>query len=592
MPSTVKVRINAARDLPPLQHVKLSADAYVSFTLGGHSEFISDIEDMSPSSNMFKLGKSAPKRKCYKDKTSVVRRSLNPEWKEEFRLDVADDTLLQDEPLIFTVYDADAISTGDGAIGSVYIDLNPLLMRSVFEDNDSNEKDHLEIDGWFPIFCPLEGVRGELCLSIKLNFIGDINPFRDSSAGVQLFPFSSFDQHSSFQIRHVFGFVEELVVSEDVHGEFEFTGNFRLARQGHERRQTLMYLLDASVRRRMCKKVLEMGGNAVMGYYQSFDMEGDSLVARVFGTCVLVERTDKKSNLQFLRNAQLSGKESDAGEDSDRIDENENISGAMKNDMTMATRAAKKYKESSQGEVQLLTLKEFGPRVRVRIGGLVTARSVKYLGKLASKLSDQETRDGWWSELRDEIKSHAKTLGCSHVIGYSEASTIHDDVCVLSISGTAATVRGLPDLTKEHEVWIELERRVLNGNSNSFWSRKRHQRLLTGSPNPSATTGYINTPTANEEDEEDDEEIGPEISNTMSGQLVIREEILEQQEPLSKKVMRRQKHEKRLEKRYMKAVKRSQNKEMFSNRSLTQRNKIMRARLARPCSYCHVPYHQ
>ena len=78
----------------------------------------------------------------------------------------------------------------------------------------------------------------------------------------------------------------------------------------------------------------------------------------------------------------------------------------------------------------------------------------------------------------------------------------------------------------------------------------------------------------------------------MSGQLVIREEILEQQEPLSKKVMRRQKHEKRLEKRYMKAVKRSQNKEILSSRSLTQRNKIMRARLARPCSYCHVPYHQ
>jgi hypothetical protein len=96
-------------------------------------------------------------------------------------------------------------------------------------------------------------------------------------------------------------------------------------------------------------------------------------------------------------------------------------------------------------------MKEFGHHVRVRIGGLVTARSVKYLGKLASKLSDQEARDGWWQELREEISSHAKTLGCSHVIGYSEASTIHDDVCILSLTGTAATVRGLPDLTQEHE---------------------------------------------------------------------------------------------------------------------------------------------
>jgi hypothetical protein len=28
------------------------------------------------------------------------------------------------------------------------------------------------------------------------------------------------------------------------------------------------------------------------------------------------------------------------------------------------------------------------------------SRSVKSLDKLASKLSDQETRDGWWAELR------------------------------------------------------------------------------------------------------------------------------------------------------------------------------------------------
>ena len=45
--------------------------------------------------------------------------------------------------------------------------------------------------------------------------------------------------------------------------------------------------------------------------------------------------------------------------------------------------------KSIEDEVQLLTLKDFGPTVRVRYGGLVTARSVKYLGKLKSNLSDQ-----------------------------------------------------------------------------------------------------------------------------------------------------------------------------------------------------------
>jgi hypothetical protein len=117
-------------------------------------------------------------------------------------------------------------------------------------------------------------------------------------------------------------------------------------------------------------------------------------------------------------------------------------------------------------EVQLLTLRDFDPIVRVRIGGLVTVRSVKYLGNLASKLSDQETRDSWWTELRDEIKSHAKLLCCTHVVGYLEASTIHNDVAILSITGTACTVRGLPDMNnamqnaiansssqQHHELW-------------------------------------------------------------------------------------------------------------------------------------------
>jgi hypothetical protein len=49
---------------------------------------------------------------------------------------------------------------------------------------------------------------------------------------------------------------------------------------GHERRQTLLFLLDARVRRRMARTVLEMGGNAVLGYHQNFDMEGDSGIVR------------------------------------------------------------------------------------------------------------------------------------------------------------------------------------------------------------------------------------------------------------------------------------------------------------------------
>ncbi len=36
------------------------------------------------------------------------------------------------------------------------------------------------------------------------------------------------------------------------------------------------------------------------------------------------------------------------------------------------------------------------------------AKSVKFLGSLANSLSDQETREGWWEELRDEVRNHAR----------------------------------------------------------------------------------------------------------------------------------------------------------------------------------------
>jgi hypothetical protein len=96
-----------------------------------------------------------------------------------------------------------------------------------------------------------------------------------------------------------------------------------------------------------------------------------------------------------------------------------------------------------QADVLLLSLKSFGVHVRIRLGGLVMARSVKFLGKLEATLSDQETREGWWEELRDEIKNHARTVCCTHIIGYTETCTIYGDVCVLSAVGTAAVVKYL-----------------------------------------------------------------------------------------------------------------------------------------------------
>ena len=317
MPSTVKVRVKGARNLPPMDNLRRpmsntgtspmsglfhpstyinvgppSIDAYVVVSLGGHSSNLiastnlgNDDErtkssfdsnsNNNTSNNMATTKANASSisnttsSKGYIAKTKTCRRSLNPVWDEEFRFDVTADSMLQDEPLIFRVCEWDA-NQPDESIGLVYIDLNPLLSTQAAREDEDSHRDtsalRLDawkggistgvIDGWFPLYDTLGGVRGELGLSIKLTYIGDVNIFRDSSAGVRLLPFSTLDPIAGFKISHVFGFVEELVVASDP--EFQWNDDFKRAKTSHETRQTLLYLLDSCVRRRMCKTVLDV----------------------------------------------------------------------------------------------------------------------------------------------------------------------------------------------------------------------------------------------------------------------------------------------------------------------------------------------
>jgi len=92
------------------------------------------------------------------------------------------------------VFDKD-LYTADDMIGSVTIDLNSLLA----------EGSQGRILGWFPLFDTLRGIRGYLRLMIKLEFFGDVNPFKETSAGVQFFSVCSLEGH---ELREIHGFVE------------------------------------------------------------------------------------------------------------------------------------------------------------------------------------------------------------------------------------------------------------------------------------------------------------------------------------------------------------------------------------------------
>lgn len=113
------------------------------------------------------------------------------------------------------MYDYDAITAND-AIGSVTLDLNPLLQTAAVAphtgsyaglqmqaDGTQAASSYLttappmpnyfellnkrQISGWFPLFDTLRGIRGQIRVQVRLHFFGDANPFKDASAEVHFF---------------------------------------------------------------------------------------------------------------------------------------------------------------------------------------------------------------------------------------------------------------------------------------------------------------------------------------------------------------------------------------------------------------------
>nr|CAD7393678.1 unnamed protein product [Timema cristinae] len=269
MPGKVKVKIVAGRNLPVMDRSSDNTDAYVEIKLG-NTTF----------------------------KTDVCRKSLNPQWNSEWYRFEADDSELQDEPLQIRLMDHDTYSAND-AIGKVYLDLNPLLLPVVpgpvknvwSSDNSTTSSTSLSggavMSGWIPVYDTMHGIRGEVNVIVKVELFSDFNKFRQSSCGVQFFcsPVIPYGYHA--QVIH--GFVEELVVNDDP--EYQWIDKIRTPRASNEARQTLFLKLSGELQRKIGLKALDLGGNAVIGYQQCFDLEGESgIVVRGIGTAVTLVR--------------------------------------------------------------------------------------------------------------------------------------------------------------------------------------------------------------------------------------------------------------------------------------------------------------
>ncbi|XP_049639736.1 C2 domain-containing protein 5 isoform X2 [Suncus etruscus] len=474
MPGKLKVKIVAGRHLPVMDRASDLTDAFVEVKFG-NTTF----------------------------KTDVYLKSLNPQWNSEWFKFEVDDEDLQDEPLQITVLDHDTYSAND-AIGKVYIDIDPLLYSEAAT----------VISGWFPIYDTIHGIRGEINVVVKVDLFNDLNRFRQSSCGVKFFCTTSIPKCYRAVIIH--GFVEELVVNEDP--EYQWIDRIRTPRASNEARQRLISLMSGELQRKIGLKVLEMRGNAVVGYLQCFDLEGESgLVVRAIGTaCTLDKLSSPAAFLPACNSPSKDMKESPLVHPpshgcrsthnspihtatGSRLTQNFSVSvptliytgmgsgsagkegGPFKALLRQQTQSA-----LEQREFPFFTLTAFPPGFLVHVGGVVSARSVKLLDRIHNpafvgimgntrpyKLLDwnsfnsdePETRDAWWAEIRQEIKSHAKALGCHAVVGYSESTSICEEVCILSASGTAAVLnpRFLQDGTVEGCLELRIEENLPAG---------------------------------------------------------------------------------------------------------------------------------
>ncbi|KAJ8955342.1 hypothetical protein NQ318_003436 [Aromia moschata] len=244
MPGKVKVKISSGKNLPVMDRSSDTTDAYVEIKLGSTTY-----------------------------KTDVCRKSLHPQWNTDWYRFEVDDSELQDEPLQIRLMDHDTYSAND-AIGKVYLNLNPLLLpvdgqlAKCSYNGDSST--HHEISGWIPVYDTMHGIRGEVNVTVKVELFSDFNRYRQSSCGVQFFYSRTIPQ--GYHARVIHGFVEELLVNDDP--EYQWIDKIRTPRASNEARQTLFFKLSGELQRKIGVKALNLGGNAVIGYRQSYDLEG------------------------------------------------------------------------------------------------------------------------------------------------------------------------------------------------------------------------------------------------------------------------------------------------------------------------------
>ncbi|KAJ1796088.1 hypothetical protein LPJ75_007310, partial [Coemansia sp. RSA 2598] len=325
------------------------------------------------------------------------------------------------------------------------------------------------------------GIRGELKCRVILQYFGDVNPFNNSSAGIQVFSTPSPHLPPSIPLQ-TSGFISSVVTHIDP--EYHWTDSFRTPRASNEARVRVLHKITGLLRRRMGRKALELGANAIVGYHQWFDFEEEekSITGRAVGTAVQIgsRPTARRRRLSSacdysagppadslalplsgtrdaanigvadggdaavasarnrrpstLSHTSRTSPSVDARGDRD-TDASSAITQSTRSSLsTSSLQSADNLRNQKYADAcEILTFKSFTPGVIHRLGGLVSATSVKLIENDQSR-----TRELWFDDLRAEIKHHALAAGCNHIIGYTEQVSIREDILILMVYGTAA----------------------------------------------------------------------------------------------------------------------------------------------------------
>ncbi|KAJ2723719.1 hypothetical protein GGI07_002428 [Coemansia sp. Benny D115] len=338
------------------------------------------------------------------------------------------------------------------------------------------------LGGWFPIYDTMWGMRGELKCQVILQYFGDVNPFNNSSAGIQVFSAPSPSLPASIPIRSV-GFISSIVTHIDP--EYHWADSFRTPRASNEARVRVLHKITGLLRRRMGRKALELSANAIVGYRQWFEYEEEEklITGRAVGTAVLVgsqaiassrrassinecsafppsdmapasaregmarvptieitgdglphiqnRRPSTASHISETSHATSAAHEERVSDSSSMV--TQSTSSSLSTSSLQSADNVRNQKNADACEIQ--TFKAFAPGAIHRLGGLVSATSVKLIE------NDQgRTRELWFDDLRAEIKHHALAIGCSHIIGYTEQMSIRGEIIILVAYGTAAVL--------------------------------------------------------------------------------------------------------------------------------------------------------